>query len=114
MPSFPKKALNPSNLPELDQIKKFLKRGEQINNETLKRLKEDKQINELVKQDRSSASLYKTSRHLDFISVDNPKEKEIKRIYMSHKRNKSKPLFIFPIYRGKKASQEVQTDTLQP
>lgn len=33
---------------------------------------------------------------------------------MSHKKTKSKPLFIFPIYRGKKMSQEVQTDTMQP
>lgn len=33
---------------------------------------------------------------------------------MSHKKTKSKPLFIFPIYRGKKLSQEVQTDAIQP
>ncbi len=45
MPTLPKKAQNTAHLAELDQIKKFLKRGDQINNETLKKLKEDKQIN---------------------------------------------------------------------
>lgn len=53
-------------LPEVDQIRKFLKRGDQINTTTLKRLKEDKQINNLIKLDRSSTSLYKSVRHIEY------------------------------------------------
>jgi hypothetical protein len=33
---------------------------------------------------------------------------------MSNKKTKSRPLFIFPIYRGRRLSQEVQTDAIQP
>lgn len=33
---------------------------------------------------------------------------------MSNKKAKAKPLFIFPIYRGKKLSIEVQTDKIEP
>lgn len=109
----PNPKTNP-NLPELDQLRKFLKRGDALNTTTLKKLSEDKGINELVKHDRSSASLYKTSRHLDFNSLDNPKQKEIKRIYLSG--NKGKPKFTFRVdpYRHSKLSQEVQTDRVDP
>ena len=53
-------------VPEVDKIRKYLKRGDILNSTTLKKLQEDRQINEIVKNDRSSASLYKVSRHLEF------------------------------------------------
>lgn len=52
-------------MPEIEHIRKFLKKGELLNTNTLKKLKEDVQINEIVKHDRSSVSLYKVMHTID-------------------------------------------------
>jgi len=44
-PALPSKIKVNSNAPELDQIKKFLRKGDALNTTTLRRLNEDKQIN---------------------------------------------------------------------
>lgn len=70
----PSKIATHSGLPETDQIRKFLKRGEILNSNTLKKLQEDKQINEITKNDRSSASLYKTSRQFEYPMGEDEKQ----------------------------------------
>lgn len=94
-----------SKLPEVDQIRKFLKRGDQINNSTFKRLKEDRQLNDLAKLERSSTSLYKSARHIDFPMNEDEKQAEIRRLYLSHKRQPSKVNFRTALYKFNKTSQ---------
>lgn len=96
--------------PEVDQIRKFLKRGDQINTTTLKRLKDDKQINNLIKLDRSSTSLYKSVRNIQYPMNEDERQAEIKRLYLSHKRQPSKLNFRTALYKFNKTSQEVQTE----
>ena len=60
----------PLPAPPIDQIKRFLKLGDNLNSNTIRKLKEDPQIQEMAKNDKSSASLYRTSRrHLHFGGV---------------------------------------------
>lgn len=99
-----------SRLPEVDQIRKFLRRGEQINTTTLKKLKEDRQFNDLMKLDRSSTSLYKSVRNIEYPMNEDEKQAEIKRLYLSHKKQPSKVNFRTALYKFNKTSQEVQTE----
>lgn len=104
--------LQPNN--EIDQIRRFLKLGDSLNTNTLKQLKEDPQIQEMAKNDRSSASLYKSSRYINFSSLDNPKHQEIRKIYQGNKKQKIKPMLRMPLYRNSRLSQEVQTEQMFP
>ena len=98
----------------IDQIKKFLKLGDSLNSNTLRKLKEDPQIQEMAKNDKSSASLYRTSRrHLHFGGVETPKQQEVRRIYMSSKQ-KTKPMLKMGLFRNSRLSQEVQTELMGP
>jgi hypothetical protein len=97
-------------LPETDQIRKFLRRGELLNTTTLRRLQEDRPINDIARHDRSSASLYKTSRYRDFPVSEDEKQAEIKRLYLSHQKQTAKLHLKKPLCRPSRASQEVQTE----
>lgn len=67
----------------------------------------------MAKHDRSSASLYKISRHIDFPGEEDPKKAEIKRIYLSHKKQAVKPTLRHSLRKPNLSSQQVQTDQLQ-
>ncbi|CAM6002024.1 unnamed protein product [Sphagnum balticum] len=56
----------PRNMPELDQIKRFLKKADALNTTNFRKLKEDQQIQRMSKHDRSVSSLYKGSRRLEY------------------------------------------------
>lgn len=62
--------------------------------------------------ERSSTSLYKSLRHFDYPLNEDQKQAEIKRLYLSHKKNPSKINFRTALYKFNKTSQEVQTDDI--
>lgn len=62
--------------------------------------------------DRSSTSLYKSVRHIEYPLNEDERQAEIKRLYLSHKKHPSKLNFRTALYKFNKTSQEVQTDDI--